>query len=281
MRADTVGSGTGVADDQRSETIAGEGWHPDPFDLAGERWWNGTRWTRHVRGAAAPGAGTTAGAGDAAAAELLRGRPPGWYPWRGEVARWWDGKNWGSARRPFADHVKPGAFPGLKPRSLVRAGVAAVLVLAVTGAVLAITLPGGSSLTDYRARVAVLCGQTFARERADILQQSTAAVSGRTSRSQAVLVAHVLRALTHDSAASDRQLETITPPPGLRAGQQQYLRLERQDRAIYRLVIPRLQGRSGLQALNLFTGLLGRNAEQLQRLLEQLGGPRCSNSPLG
>ena len=281
MRADTRGNGAGVAADPRRETIAWAGWHPDPFDVAGERWWDGTRWTGNVRGASRTDGRGEASDRDDLAAGRLRGQPPGWYQWRGQVARWWDGSEWGTARRPFADHVRPGSPGRLGPRPAVRWGVAPVLVLVVAGVLAWITLASGSTPVDYQARVGALCRQTFARERADILKQSTAAVTARRSGSQAASVARLLRTLAHDSFVFDARLQALDPPPSLRSTAQQYLILERQDSAIYALVIPRLEGRSGLPVLTTVSGLLGRNAEELQRLLTRLGGSPCSISPLG
>jgi hypothetical protein len=269
------------AEDLRRETIAGEGWHRDPFDLAGERWWDGMRWTVSVRGTPLGGAEAAAVQGGETAAESLRGMPPGWYPWRGEVARWWDGEKWGPARRPFADHLEPTGPKRLRPRSLVRWRYAPVLVLIVAGVVLWITLLTGSSATGYQTRVGRLCRQTFAREGADILRESTTAVSARTSHSRAVVLGRLLRALAQESAVFDEKLQAITPPPRARAAQEQLLSLQRQDIAIYARAIPPLEGRSGLRALNPDTSLLSRNAETIQRLLRQLGGPPCSTSPLG
>lgn len=144
-----------------------------------------------------------------------------------------------------------------------------------------ITLANGSTPVGYQTRVGALCRQTFAQERADILKQSTAAVTARRSGSQAALVARLLRTLVHDSFLFDARFRRLDPPPSLRSTAQQYLVLERQDSAIYALVIPRLEGRSGLPVLTTVSGLLGRNAEELQRLLTRLGGSPCSISPLG
>jgi hypothetical protein len=207
--------------------------------------------------------------------------PPGWYRWRGEVERWWDGQNWGAARRPFADHGKPEAPAKLAHRPVVRWSLLGVLVLVVIGVVLLLTLPGGSSPVTYRTSVGRLCRQAFAQERADIQKQSTTALSAKRSHAHAVLLAHLLQTLVRDSAAFDKKLTALVPPPALRATQQRYLTLERQDSAIYALAIPRLEGRSGLPALNTVTGILGRNAQEVQGLLKQLGGPPCSISPLG
>ncbi|HLM25733.1 MAG TPA: DUF2510 domain-containing protein [Thermoleophilaceae bacterium] len=32
----------------------GPGWHPDPWNAAQQRWWDGQQWTEHVQGSAAP-----------------------------------------------------------------------------------------------------------------------------------------------------------------------------------------------------------------------------------
>ena len=218
---------------------------------------------------------------DAIVAERLRGRPPGWYPWRGEVARWWDGEKWGSARRPFADHLERRAPGRLIGRSRVRWGFGSALVLGLIGIVLWLTLASGSSPVGYRARVGALCTQTFARERAEILKQSTEAVAAHTSHTEAVLLGRLLRALVHDSFLFDARLEALTPPPSLSAAQERYLALERQDSAIYELVIPRLEGGDGLRALTPVAPLLSLSAAELQRLLQRLGGAPCSISPLG
>jgi Protein of unknown function (DUF2510) len=42
----------------RQEPVARGAWYQDPFGTAGERWWDGTKWTQEVRGAPTPGAAT-------------------------------------------------------------------------------------------------------------------------------------------------------------------------------------------------------------------------------
>ncbi len=261
------------------ETVAGAGWHPDPFELADERWWDGSRWTTHVR--EAPEEAEVVewdGARDADAP--TGGQPPGWYPWRGEVARWWDGEEWGQARRPFVD--RPGLSSGrLSHRTRTRLGAGA-LVLVLIGVVALLTLGGGGpSTSGYQVRIAKLCTRTFAVERSEIMKEGTAAVSGGKSGSQAIFVGELLRSLARENGAFDAQLQAITPPAALQGAQQRYLKIERQDSAIYALVIPRLEGRAGLPALTTVAGLLSENARKLQRLLIQLGGGPCSSSPLG
>jgi Protein of unknown function (DUF2510) len=269
------------------DSIAWAGWHPDPFDLAGERWWDGTRWTGHVRGAPAGAVGVVSLHRDGAFPEHLRGVPPGWYAWRGQVARWWDGSAWGEARRPFADHVRPSPQKQRRrrPRFRLAYGAAAVLVAAAVTAVVLWAAPETASnatrsiTVSYRASVGRLCSRLFAQERAEIVRRSAAAVSGQDPP-QAVLVGQLLRAVSHDTAMFDEKLRAMVPPPGLRATEQHYLSLEGQNSAIYGLVIPRVEGRGGLSALDTVTSLLSRNAPELQTLLTRLGGPACSGGPL-
>ena len=290
MRAGHGGSTLPEDAGLQRDSVAWAGWHPDPFDLAAERWWDGTRWTGHVRGAPAGAVGVVSLHHDGAFPEHLRGMPPGWYPWRGQVARWWDGSAWGAARRPFADHVRPsppeqfGRRPRRRPRFRRAYGAAAALVAAVAAVVLWAAVDTGSnaarSITvSYRDSVGRLCQRLFALERAEIVRRGAAAVSGHDPP-QAILVGQLLRAVSHDTATFDEKLRAIVPPPGLRATEQQYLSLEGQNTAIYGLVIPRVEGRGGLPALATVTSLLSRNAPELQTLLTRLGGPACSLGPL-
>jgi hypothetical protein len=268
-----------AADAGQREGVADAGWHADPFDLADERWWDGSRWTTHVRAALLEESDHEWDR-DADAGGPAGGQPPGWYPWRGEVARWWDGEEWGPARRPFVD--RPGR-PSERwaGRTRARLGYAGVLVLVLIGVVLLLTLGGGSSSSGYQARVSKLCTRTYAVERSEIMKEGTAAVSGRKSHSQALFVGELLRSLARDDAAFDAQLQAIAPPAALRGIRERYLKIEHQDSAIYALVIPRVEGRAGLPALTTVTGLLSKNAQKLQRLLIALGGEACSISPLG
>jgi hypothetical protein len=138
----------------------------------------------------------------------------------------------------------------------------------------------GSTTVSYQGSVGRLCRRLFAQERAEIVRRGAAAVSGHDPRPQAILVAELLRAVSRDTAAFDEKLRAIVPPAALRAARQQYLSLETQDSALYALVIPRVEGRGGLPALSTVTGLLSRNAQELQTLLTRLGGPACSLGPL-
>ena len=38
---------------ERDDTVARGAWYADPYGTAGERWWDGRKWTREVRGAPA------------------------------------------------------------------------------------------------------------------------------------------------------------------------------------------------------------------------------------
>jgi hypothetical protein len=269
----------GTPDAGQWETVAGAGWHPDPFDLADERWWDGSRWTTHVREAPLEESDALKWGGDEEAGEPAGGQPPGWYPWRGEVARGWDGEEWGPARRPFIDRL--GRPSERWARTRARLGYAGVLALVLLGVILLLRSGGDSSSTGYEARIGRLCTRTFAMERSEIMKEGTAAVAGRRSHPQAVFVGELLRSLARENAAFDSRLQAIAPPAPLRGAQQRYLKIEHQDSAIYALVIPRVEGQGGLPALTTVTGLLSKNAEKLQRLLIRLGGRACSISPLG
>lgn len=73
------------------------GWNPDPWDPSGERWWDGTTWTHHVRQAPAlPQAAPISGRRDApaflvvpteATDEPARVRPPTAASQEGTVSR--------------------------------------------------------------------------------------------------------------------------------------------------------------------------------------------------
>ena len=134
---------------------------------------------------------------------------------------------------------------------------------------------------SYRGSVGRRCRRLFAQERAEIVRRGAAAVSGHDPRPQAILVAELLRVCLRDTAAFDEKLRAIVPPAAaLRAARQQYLSLETQNSALYALVIPRVEGDGGLPALSTVTGLLSRNAQELQTHLTRLWvAPRALSAP--
>lgn len=117
-------------------------WYVDPFGTAGERWWDGHKWTRETRGAPtgsnapkrwpqepAPGADK--------ATEGVRHRQimmPGWYPWDAKTVRFWDGGAWQQTRGRTAEEQRPDEPK--PPRWMVRAGYLAAVLLPILGLVL-------------------------------------------------------------------------------------------------------------------------------------------------
>jgi len=101
------------------------GWYADPELSDGERWWNGSQWTSHIRDpqyvddfteaagespkawSAAPGPLATLPPADTATFVPV-GRaatppvPPGWYPdpHGAPAQRWWDGAQWSAQTAP-------------------------------------------------------------------------------------------------------------------------------------------------------------------------------------
>lgn len=126
------------ADDPNSSSDpAGDGgrWVADPARRFDQRWWDGRRWTRHVRSrgrsvtdaSAPPTGGPPRGA-----SVRTSGRDPGWRPDPdGRGQRYWDGRDWTAKRR---DVPPPG--PSLRPGG--RAWWARRVVVAVTFAALAV-----------------------------------------------------------------------------------------------------------------------------------------------
>src|SRR5436305_9799729 len=80
-------------------------WYADPYGEAGERWWDGRRWTKQVRGTpqesaetvptGGPGRGLDAGA----STDRKRVMAAGWYPWDAGSNRYWDGEQWTAERQ--------------------------------------------------------------------------------------------------------------------------------------------------------------------------------------
>lgn len=87
--------------------VAAKGaWYVDPFGTAGERWWDGHKWTREVRGAPAASSSPQSSPRDpppgpderTAVGRRTQIMMPGWYPWDAGTVRYWDGSAWQQAR---------------------------------------------------------------------------------------------------------------------------------------------------------------------------------------
>ena len=103
------------------------GWYSDPDASTGERWWNGSQWTSHIRPGPSPDemarlsgeaptdwssddqplatvSASPSGMASAAVHPLAVAAPqaPGWYPdpAGAPVQRWWDGNAWSAQTAP-------------------------------------------------------------------------------------------------------------------------------------------------------------------------------------
>jgi hypothetical protein len=157
-------------------------WYPDPFGVAGQRWWDGGKWTQQVRGTAPSAEQAIAGprhAGgfDESAAGTHSGRrSPGWYRWdrdrerfwngrRWSADRYWDGQQWAATRGPVDAEANAGEYERPGVRWLIRGGYAAALVLPALGLVFGIILATRPTMIPWRRQgiqIIVLALITFA-----------------------------------------------------------------------------------------------------------------------
>lgn len=130
------------ASPSRAAAPAKGAWYADPYGKAGERWWDGTKWTREVRGTAAasnaPRASAQRVSGEAGASADRVGRSPsmmpGWYVWNATAMRYWDGRAWQQTRARTAEEGR--AADDKRPRWMVRAGYVAAVLLPILGVIL-------------------------------------------------------------------------------------------------------------------------------------------------
>jgi hypothetical protein len=159
-------------------------------------------------------------------------------------------------------------------------------LLGLLGLGLAIGLTGGSSRPSYQERVGALCTGTSAEHRADISQLRGA--TGAAERySQSGFAAQLFRVLLREGAAFDTKLAAINPPPALQSAQERYLRLDREDAALYGPVIRELarrrgaRNRRGARDLATTQRRVTKNELELRGLLRRLGGTPCVTNPPG
>lgn len=150
--------------ESQSDPVARGTWYADPFGEAGERWWDGRRWTQQVRGEPSPEqarAGAVGRASTAAKSRLM----PGWYPWSAGTERYWDGEKWGAKREAVAR--EGGGRESAKQGGgwLVAAGYVSAVLLPLLGFVLGIvaaTRPNESEARKHGVRIIVLSVAVFA-----------------------------------------------------------------------------------------------------------------------
>ena len=94
-RQTTGGDGQHDVRSERQRSVARGQWYADPFEKADERWWDGTKWTSHVRRGPAggwpeesprrePALSASGFAGDPA----YEDPPPAQADWPPEFAAW-------------------------------------------------------------------------------------------------------------------------------------------------------------------------------------------------
>jgi hypothetical protein len=151
----------------RDQFVNRGAWYPDPFGVAGERWWDGGKWTQQVQGKA-PGPaqvtvvpGQVGGFEEGVADTHSSGRSPGWYRWdrdwerywdgqRWSANRYWDGQQWDAARAPRLPEVDPRQYESPGVRWLIRGGYAAALLFPALGLVLGIILATRPTMIPWK-----------------------------------------------------------------------------------------------------------------------------------
>jgi hypothetical protein len=151
---------------ERAGSVRTGAWYADPFGEAGERWWDGKRWTQQVRGTPQAGAetvparGRTADLGGASSKRHKRVMPAGWYPWDADSNRYWDGEQW-TAERQLVDSEVTAARKSENQKGswLVACGYVAAVLLPLLGVVLGIivaTRPSNRPRTRQGVQIIVL-----------------------------------------------------------------------------------------------------------------------------
>src|SRR5947209_5863904 len=131
--------------DDRHASVRGGAWYADPYGEAGERWWDGRRWTQQLRGtpeeraAAVPAGGRTGGLDAGGSTGRKRVMAAGWYPWDAGSNRYWDGEHWTAERQRVDPEVTAGRRSERQRGSwLVACGYVAAILLPLLGVVLGI-----------------------------------------------------------------------------------------------------------------------------------------------
>jgi hypothetical protein len=128
--------------------------------------------------------------------------------------------------------------------------------------------------------VGALCTGTSGQHRADI-SELRGATGAASNYSQSGFAAQLFRVLLREGAAFDAKLAAINPPQALQSAQERYLRLDREDAALYAPVVRELARHHGARDLAAIQRRVTKNELELRGLLRQLGGTPCVTNPPG
>jgi hypothetical protein len=137
---DTKPDAGALPEPSQSGTAVRGAWYADPYGSAAERWWDGCKWTRQVRGTPAAPAASNAALQEltphVAADAMPRRRvmAPGWYPWNATMMRYWDGTAWKQTRERTSTESIPDE--PRSPKWMVRAGYVAAVLIPLLGVIL-------------------------------------------------------------------------------------------------------------------------------------------------
>lgn len=149
----------------RDEPISRGAWYPDPFGVAGERWWDGGKWTRQVRGLPQEDAQRVPDATSQTSGIRQPRRSTGWYPWNATAMRYWDGESWGAYRTREGSEIHTPGPERQKQSWLVAVGYLAAVLVPLAGLALGIAvvaIPGARTRTRHGIQIIVLALVMFA-----------------------------------------------------------------------------------------------------------------------